>query len=261
MHPRFYNTNYYNHLLIRKKVIIFCVVLIFGSSAYGQNDSTLVHLPKLKLRSFVAAAEVASVNIIINRADAWVGGLDWAKVTPQHWYNNLRTGFDTDGDAYTTNFLLHPLHGSFFFNSARSNGASFWRSTPYVLAGSLMWEYFGETFPPSEIDLNTTTLGGIYLGEITHRLTSHLLQDDKVRGYKVLRNIGALILNPMAQINSIFYSDTRQGFRSSDLNRFPIKSQFSMGFSYILTPEPDFVSSSYMYMKYSLIYTGFPFSS
>ena len=252
MHLRLNNPNYC--LLKMNKIIVFSLFLFLGINTYGQYDSTLVHLPKLKLRPFTAAAEAASSNIIINRVDAWVRDLDWAKVTPQHWYDNLHTGFDTDGDAFSTNFFSHPYHGSMFFNSARSNGASLWGSIPYVLAGSWTWEYFCETYPPSEIDWNTTTLGGIYLGEITHRLTTHLLQNDKARSYRVLRNIGASIINPMAQINSLMYSDTRQGFRSSDLFHFPIRSQFSMGISYILTPEPDFVSSSYMHMNYSFIY-------
>lgn len=238
-----------------KNALFIILTLVLNINLTAQTDSTSFHnLPKLQFRPMVSAAEVLSTNILVNRYDAYIRDLDWAKVTPQHWYDNLHNGFDTDGDAFTTNLFFHPYHGSLFFNSARANGNSFWGSIPYVLAGSWTWEYFGETYPPSEIDWNTTTLGGIFLGEITHRLTAHLLRDDKLREYRVLRNVGATLLNPMAQINGLFYNSTQESYRSPSLRKFPVKSQLSTGISHILNHKNDSLPKSYLHINYSLIY-------
>jgi len=224
------------------------------ATAMAEIDSIPTHLPVFKYRPFIAIAEVASTNILINRYDAWVSDLDWAKVTPDHWFNNLHSGFGTDGDAFGTNFFYHPYHGSLFFNAARKNGSSFWGSIPYVFAGSWTWEYFGETYPPSEIDWNTTTLGGIFLGEITHRLTSHLLRNDKNRSYRFFRNLGATILDPIGQLNGLFYQDVRQSYRSQNSRHFPVRSQFSMGFSRLFESNLTLPNKSYLHMNYSMIY-------
>lgn len=220
----------------------------------AQDQDSLSHQPKFKDRPLTAVAETFTSNVLINRYDAWVRDLDWAKVTPQHWYDNLHSGFNTDGDAFGTNFFSHPYHGSLFFNSARKNGSSFWGAIPYVLVGSWTWEYFGETYPPSEIDWNTTILGGVYLGEITHRLSNHLLRNDKNREYKLLRNLTATILDPMGQINGLFYSDVRQSQRSKDFKKYPVRSQFSVGYSRLFKSNFQLSSNSYLHMNYSLIY-------
>jgi len=223
-------------------------------SSIAQTDTIPKHLPQFKNRPLIAGLETVSTNIIINRYDAWWRDLDWAKVTPDHWFNNLHSGFDTDGDAFGTNFFSHPYHGSLFFNSARKNGSSFWGAIPYVMVGSWTWEYFGETYPPSEIDWNTTTLGGVYLGEITHRLSTHLLRNHKKRGYRIWRVLGATILDPMGQINGLFYDDINKSYRSTDSRRFPVRSQFSMGVSHLFRSNMDLPDRSYFHMNYSMIY-------
>jgi len=223
-------------------------------TAHAQKDSLAYHLPIFKHRPHISALQVLSTNVIINRYDAWISDLDWAKVTLDHWYNNLHSGFDTDGDAFGTNFFSHPYHGSLFFNAARKNGSSFWGAIPYVMAGSWTWEYFGETYPPSEIDWNTTTLGGVYLGEITHRLSTHLLRNHKKRDYKIWRVLGSTILDPIGQVNGLFYGDTYNAYRSADTREFKVNSQFSMGFSHLFESDQVLPNKSYFHINYSMIY-------
>jgi len=237
-----------------RKIFVIYILLLVLADSNAQRDTVISELPQFKGRPFIAAAEVASINIIINRYDACIRDLDWAKVTPDHWFNNLHTGFDTDGDGFRTNFFSHPYHGSLYFNAARKNGSSFWGAVPYVFAGSWTWEYFAETYPPSEIDWNTTTLGGIYLGEITHRITSHLLHNHKKRGYKIFRNIGAVLLDPMGQINGLFYKDVRTKYRSANSPQFPVTSQFSVGASHLFRSNIPLASSANLHMNYSMIY-------
>lgn len=46
-----------------------------------------------------------------------------------------------------------------------------------------MWEFFGESDPPAINDLIATTIGGVAIGEITHRVSDVLL-DDRERGFR-----------------------------------------------------------------------------
>ncbi|HOO21971.1 MAG TPA: DUF3943 domain-containing protein, partial [Kiritimatiellia bacterium] len=59
----------------------------------------------------------------------------------------------------------------------RTNGMSFGWSAAGALGGSLMWELFMETEPPSINDVLATTAGGIALGEITFRISSSLVNN------------------------------------------------------------------------------------
>jgi len=212
------------------------------------------NLLEYKYRPAIAALETATINVLINRYDAWVANNDWAKVTPKDWYNNLHAGFQTDGNAFGVNFFSHPYHGSLFFNAARQNGKDFWGSIPYVLVGSWTWEYFGETYPPSEIDWNTTSIGGVYLGEITHRLSLHLLHDHKNRDLRFIRGLSATVLNPIGRINDWLYTDIKKISHSPSRRQFPVVSQFSIGYSRLFKSNTLFPNRSYPTINYSLIY-------
>jgi len=207
-------------------LIIICFVIHGFSQELEKIESDVD-----KKSWLVPLAEVTSINLFVNRFDRYVLQAEWADVSPNSWKYNLERGWMSDGDAFGTNFFSHPYHGSTYYNSARSLGFSYWQSIPYTLTGSLMWEYFGETEPPSEIDLNTTTLGGIYLGEMTHRLSKALLRDNKVRSNSFLRNAGAFVLNPIGQLNSWMFDDVNQSFRSSNSRKFPIRAELSTGIS------------------------------
>jgi hypothetical protein len=95
--------------------------------------------------------------------------------------------------------LGHPYHGGLYFNAARINGYGFWASVPFVAAGSLLWEFLGETTAPSINDLVNTTLGGIALGEISDRLSSRVLQ-----GGGKWRGLAAAVASPAGGAQRMF---------------------------------------------------------
>ena len=128
---------------------------------------------------------------------SWFRGEGWTLVTRDSLEDNLRKGFTYDVDELQTNFFGHPYHGGLTFNSARGAGLGFWESAPYTFLGSLGWELFAENEPPSINDLLVTTLAGIMLGEITHRLSSELLDDGTSGGFRLLRELGAAAISPM----------------------------------------------------------------
>ena len=79
---------------------------------------------------------------------------------------------------------------------ARANGLSFWASAPVTVAGSLMWELFGEPVPPSLNDLVITSLSGITLGEATRRLSLMVLDNQATGANRVWREAAILLANP-----------------------------------------------------------------
>jgi len=133
----------------------------------------------------------------------YVYKFDWAKVGPADWKNNLKKGPEWDVDGFGINFIGHPHTGNFYFNVARSNGYSYWRSLPYVIQGSVLWEYLGENTRPSYNDLINTPVSGMFLGEVFYRLSSNVL-DDRTRGVeRVFREILAGVINPPRAFNRL----------------------------------------------------------
>ena len=190
-----------------KRVLAFCLVFqvcLFSSVAqrvrlYPQND-TLFYTKKKPL---LAIGEVLVINMGVWAYDCYISKQDFAQINGRTIKQNFRKGFVWDDDVIGTNFISHPYHGSLYFNAARSNGFNFYQSIPFVVGGSLMWEFFLETESPSINDLFATTSGGIMFGEISYRL-SDLFIDNSARGVnRVFREIGAGLLSPVRGINRI----------------------------------------------------------
>lgn len=162
-----------------------------------EREEAPAQLARPRPNALAAAGTGLLVNLFINRVDAWLLGQDWARVSPATWRRNIRLGWEWDEDAFTVNMFSHPYHGSLYFNAGRAYGLDFWGSAPLAFLGSWTWERFGETFRPSLNDFFMTSLGGIALGEVTHRLAA-LLRDDRTPGAgRMLRDLAALPLDPV----------------------------------------------------------------
>lgn len=215
---------------IKRFTLIFLSLLFYQSVVYAQlatmplNDSIF---PKMIKRPWVNSVENLGINIIINRFDANIANRQWARVTPTSWWRNLSSGFEMDYDHFTTNWLGHPVHGSLFYNAARSNGYNFWQSIPFTIGGSLIWEYFGETYRVSKNDLIITSLGGIYMGELTHKFSEIIKLKIKNR---FARTTFSTIINPVAQINSWVIKDNKQ--QNRDTLQPLLNGQLAMGGSF-----------------------------
>jgi hypothetical protein len=134
----------------------------------------------------------------------------YARVTGRSIKNNLKHQFLWDNDNFDTNLFWHPYTGGLYFNAARSNGLSFWQSIPFAVGGSYLWELFYETQPPSLNDIIATPVGGIALGEMTHRV-SRLILDDSKRGWERFgRELLAGIISPMDLFNRLLNGDARR---------------------------------------------------
>lgn len=148
---------------------------------------------------------------------------DWAKVSTKDWKNNIKKGPEWDVDGFGINFIGHPHTGNFYYNVARSNGYSYWQSIPYVIQGSVLWEYLGENTRPSYNDLINTPISGMFLGEIFYRLSSNVLDDRKRGAERVFREILAGIINPPRALNrftqrKMFRVTTKEVYQKAPLN-------------------------------------------
>jgi hypothetical protein len=136
-------------------------------------------------------------------ADKYIFQYNWVSSGPKDWKNNIKSGPEWDPDGFGVNFIGHPYAGSIYFNTARSNGYSYWGSFPFAVEGSLVWEYLGENTRPSYNDFINTPISGAFLGEVFYRLSSNIL-DDRTRGAgRVWRELIAAIVDPTRAVNRL----------------------------------------------------------
>jgi len=107
-----------------------------------------------------------------------------------------------DNDLAVINYIGHPYQGSFYFNATRSQGARFWQASLSTILQSVLWEYVweGGLEQPSIQDLVITPLGGILLGELSHRATLAMRKN----GFQWYEIIATCIINPAFAINNGF---------------------------------------------------------
>ncbi len=179
-----------------------------------QNSFDDDYIPHEATKHFwLAVGELALVEFIPWAAAKWVRTWEnpddnWANVTLDSWWTNISHGWEYDGDAFLTNYFAHPYHGSLFYNVGRSNGYSFWESTAWAATGSMFWEYFGETFRPAFNDWISTTVNGITLGEILHRLSTVVTDNTATGSRRVWLEIGGALINPVRGFNRLITGET-----------------------------------------------------
>ena len=147
-----------------------------------------------------AAVEVFGLNALVWSYDRFIreGGENPVfRIGFNSWQENLETGWTWDDNNFTTNQYAHPYHGNLYYNAARSNGYTFWQSVPFAFAGSLMWEYFGEVHNPAMNDWISTSMGGIALGEIFHRLATTVRDNTATGSSRNWRELGGFAIDPV----------------------------------------------------------------
>ncbi|MCD7914174.1 MAG: DUF3943 domain-containing protein [Tannerellaceae bacterium] len=241
---------------------IFTGLLILCSFqfSYGQ------HFPPMEPRTYVsdsiflppqkpwrAAAEVVGINLLVGSFNRYVANQDFAKINFKTIKRNFKIGPVWDTDKFSTNLVSHPYHGSLYYNAARSSGMNIWESIPFTLGGSLMWEFFMETGPPSINDMIATTFGGVALGEITYRI-SDLFIDDRTTGKeRIGREIVAGVISPIRAFNRIITGDAwkRRSGKGRTFNRVPVNFIVNVGPSYLYEREDtdDHVTSLHLALR------------
>ena len=131
---------------------------------------------------------------------------NWPEQPWQYWGQNLKRAYTSppvwDHDHWTLNYVGHPYQGAYFYNSVRSQGASWWASAGMCVLHTFLWEYLIEAIneQPSLNDLLVTPLAGPLLGEGIHQLTLHWRKG----GFSTVEKIAVALLNPLYVVNTGF---------------------------------------------------------
>jgi len=205
-------------------ILLLMVTNLFSTEQGPIADS--VHTDK---NYKYAISGVVGLNLGVWSVDRYLIQAEWARISIESVKHNLQHGFVFDDSGFLMNQFLHPYHGNLYFNSARSNGFSFWESAPFSFAGSLTWELFMEIEEPSNNDLFTTTLGGIMLGEITYRVSSLILDDSATGAERTWREIGAAFINPVRGINRLIKGQSKAISKRNHQDRKPVIGIISFG--------------------------------
>lgn len=205
-----------------------------------------------------AAAETFVLNAGVWAFDRYARDADFAYISFKTVADNFRSGFLWDNDQFITNLFAHPYHGNLYFNTARSNGLSFYQSIPYALVGSLMWELAAENNPPAINDLIATTVGGVALGEVTSRL-SRLPLDDRTRGWKrFFREFLSTAISPMRGLNRIISGDAwkvrDERYLYHDYDRLPVALSIGLGSRYLADDNHFFRGEHSPFVNLGLTY-------
>jgi hypothetical protein len=197
-----------------KKVIFLIITCAFSANLYGQE---ITEEQKINPGGFFfALGENILSNTLLYLADRYVLQKSWAQITPDSIWENLTGPWGWDGDEYFTNQFGHPYQGSTYHAAARSNGFGFYEAILFDAFGSISWELIFETNTPAINDLISTTLGGVALGEMFHRL------------YLEIPNPLALLVSPVDAFNDLITRRRPQYTR----NIYSLKLSSGIGYTY-----------------------------
>ncbi|HEY4325899.1 MAG TPA: DUF3943 domain-containing protein [Mucilaginibacter sp.] len=167
------------------------------------NENQWLHTESPEPKRFWrASGELILVELLPWAYNYFVRDAEFAHITWASIGHNLKlSSWTWDDNKFQTNQFAHPYHGNLYFNAFRSNGYSFWQAVPAAFAGSYIWETFGETHPPAINDFINTSLGGIALGEMTHRLANRVINEHR-RGFgRQMDEVVGFIIDPLNGFN------------------------------------------------------------
>jgi hypothetical protein len=152
---------------------------------------------------FIGGAELIGATVLIltpNEVTKW--SPDWEQDAWRHMKRSLSKLPVWDDDRWQINFIGHPVAGSFYYNSLRSQHASKFHSFLFATAQSFIWEYIIEATSekPSTQDLIITPIVGSILGESINLLTMNMRRN----GFNFFEKIFVLIFNPPFVFNNGF---------------------------------------------------------
>ncbi len=209
-------------------------------------------------RPWRAASQVFTINAGVWAFDRFVLQEDFAKISIGSIRRNIKNGFVWDNDQFSTNLFAHPYHGSLYFNAARSNGLGFWESAPYAFAGSLMWEVAAEVEPPAINDLIATTVGGVALGEFTHRMSSLVLDDSKTGFARFGRELLGTLICPIRGLNRMINGDMwrvkHKHYKYHNYDCIPVKFSIGAGNRYLAADNELFRGEHNPYVDFRVQY-------
>ena len=118
-----------------------------------------------------------------------------------------------DASAFATNFVAHPLAGTYFYTTARSNRSGPLESLAWASLASLTWELAEFPENVSFNDLIVTPIAGASIGESFVQLSRWLDRQPRSAGRAAL----ATVLFPMKLVNGAPPDDETEGALTANL--------------------------------------------
>jgi len=152
---------------------------------------------------FIGGAELFGITVLMLSPKEVTG---WSPDWTQDAWRNMKLSLSSlpvwDDDDWQLNYIGHPIAGSYYYNSLRSQNASIFQSFLFATAQSFIWEYFIEATAekPSTQDLFVTPIAGGILGESIHQLTMSMRKN----GFNFFEKVFVLITNPLFVFNNGF---------------------------------------------------------
>ncbi len=138
------------------------------------------------------------------------------------WWDNITDGpVWEDGDAWFTNWVLHPFFGMVSYQYYRARGHSFWASALGSAIQSTLFEYAieGPAIRPSAQDLISTPLVGVPLGYGFEKLSDWLIEQD---------NQLAVFAAYLANTSRIYTKDRKFGLINPVSGSFEFQGPFTI---------------------------------
>jgi hypothetical protein len=155
----------------------------------------------------------STIGVLISDVSTWLADryvlhTKYSHIGSVTWKYNLKNGWEWNNDKFGTNFVVNPYLGTLSYNGSRSIGYNYYQSATFAVAGSLIWEYFGQSRRPSYNDLIYTSINGAFLGEIFYRISSNILDDRTRGGERVFREILAGLIDPKRGFDRLLQGKT-----------------------------------------------------
>jgi len=179
-----------------RQINLTLILLLLGLCGHAQDTRDTNFVPK---KNFPRAATMHfAVQLLPWSYDKFITKADWAKLDIHSIKSNLKPkNWEWDDNSFKTNQFGHPYQGNLYYNTFRSNGYNFWESVPAAFAGSFVWEVAAETNKFAPNDFINTSLGGITLGEMTHRIAGKIV-NNRARGAKrQMQEVFGFLVNPV----------------------------------------------------------------
>jgi hypothetical protein len=225
--------------------------------AFSQSENISPDLPRTNsvADTFYTLFDINASNLTLNLGTRLAGSVFFNTTFGTIGHNIYPgTWFWESGDRFFVNQFGHPYQGYTYFASARINGFDFYRSIPFAFIGSLQWEIMYE-LESSINDVISTSIGGISMGEMLHRLFLEV-DESPSAGAK----IGGFFISPIERFNTIFNRPKREK-GGGNINRFMVKAGFEKTFTHFNghQTEADAWQSPGGYVGVNVIY-GNPFT-
>ena len=166
-----------------------------------RNESAGIWKKIGRAELFIGGAELFGITVLMLSPKEVTGwSPDWTQEAWRNVKRSLSAAPVWDDDDWQLNYIGHPVAGSYYYNSLRSQNASIFHSFLFATAQSFIWEYFIEATAekPSTQDLIITPIVGSILGESTHLLTMNMRRN----GFNFFEKVFVVIFNPLFVLNN-----------------------------------------------------------